>query len=520
MGISATRRARRLAWAAAVLIPVLAVILAATWLGKVSQAASSPVPAAVSDLENFQRGFTWVAQTIKPSVVFVEVEQKASSAKDSGGGTPDWRDLVPPDWPFPLPTPPRGQQPQPGPTVGQGSGVVVDSAGYIVTNEHVIDNAAKITVHLADGESYPATLVGSDPLTDLAVIKIGPKHKLVPAELGDADQLQVGSWAIAVGYPFGGGQFGGRFDQPLRYEPTITVGVISALNRQINSQQDGRPFRNLLQTDAPINPGNSGGPLVNIRAQVVGINQAIFTSGLGTGNIGVGFAVAINHQTREVIETLKGGKRMVRGRLGLLVAPLTETKQKVWGIDHGVYVERVEEGSPADKAGFKDEDIILSYEGKGISSQDEFVTAVQNTRPGTVVSVEVLREGKRVTLKPTVEQLSTAAAESRAVAEEPQKLGLTVEQVPPDVAQKAKIAGGVRVRAVDPVSDGARIGLRVGDIIIRINRQTVTDLASYRGLVNKLKPGDPLVLRVWRESDPRRGTGEFQTLELPAVSAD
>ncbi len=509
-----THRWQRIAWITAVLLPVVAVVLAATWLGKASQAAAPPVPAEVSNLEGFQRGFAWVAEKIKPSVVFIEVEQKVEASKSRGGAEmPDLRDLFP-DMPFSLPSP---QQPQGRPSIGQGSGVIVDAAGYILTNEHVVGNASKITVHLADGDSLPAQLVGVDALTDLAIIKIEAKRKLIPAQLGDADQLQVGSWAIAVGYPFGGNRYGGAFDEPLHYEPTITVGVISALNRQIQSDTSGHPFRNLVQTDAPINPGNSGGPLVNIRAQVIGINQAIFTSGLGGGNIGVGFAIPMNAATERIIGTLKGGQKVVRGRVGLFIKPLTEAERKAYArvygvqIEAGAYVDKVEPGSPADRAGFEDEDIIISLNGRAVESQDEFVSQVQSIKPGTVITVEVLRDGKRLSLKPAVEALAPSGAEKKAEAEEFHKLGLTVEAAPPELLRKAGLDRGVRVRRVDPVSDGARAGLQPDDIITKINFRPVTDLASYRAVVEQLKEGDPVVLRIWRD-------GDFDTLEIPALS--
>ncbi len=272
--------------------------------------------------------------------------------------------------------------------------------------------------------------------------------------MGDADSLQVGSWAIAVGYPFGGGEF----DQPLHYEPTITVGVISALHREIQSDRQGQPFRDLVQTDASINPGNSGGPLVNIRAQVIGINQQIMTSGLSRGNIGLGFAIPINARTREIIDTVKSGKRVVRGRLGISVGPVSDTVKKVYDTDHGVFVNDVTPGSAADKAGFKREDIILSYERKPVTSQDDFVNWVQATRPGTKVTLEILRDGKPLTLTPTVEVLEAAQEPTVAPSEEPQKLGLSVQELPDELVGKIGVTGGVRVRAVDPVSDGVRAG--------------------------------------------------------------
>jgi serine protease Do len=498
------RRLTKLAWAVALLLVVLAPILAAAWLPRTSQAAAPAVPAEISGLENFQRGFAWVANTIKPSVVFIEVERKVEAADQAEDSEPDLRDFFGPDFPFPMPSPrQRPQQPSPRIPVGQGSGVVIDPAGYILTNNHVIEEAAKITVHLGNDDSYPAEIVGRDELVDLAVVKIKPKQPLKAAELGDTDKAEVGSWAIAVGYPFGGSRTGGAFDQPLHYEPTITVGVVSALNRQIPSDREGHPFRGLVQTDAPINPGNSGGPLVNIRAQVIGINQAIYTnSPLGGGNIGVGFAIPINARTKRVIETLKGGEKVVRGRLGIVVSPVTETYRKVYGLDHGVLALQVEPGSAADRAGIKMGDVLLEFEGKQVASQDEFVNSVQATKPGTVVDILVLRDDKRVKIKATVEAMPEAEAEKKAAAVEPERLGLTVEELPAEAARKANLEGGVRVKAVDQVSDGARAGVQAGDIIFKINRAQVTDLGSYRKVVGALKAGDPVVLWVWRSGRP------------------
>jgi len=164
----------------------------------------------------------------------------------------------------------------------------------------VVGDAARVTVRLADGEYYQAAVMGSDQLSDLAVIKIEPKRPLVAAKLGDADSVKVGALTLAIGYPFGGSRAGGRFDEAMHFEPSITLGVISATNRQLASEMTGRPFRNLLQTDAPINPGNSGGALVNIRGEVIGINQAIFSPG-GTGNIGIGFAIPIESKAKKAI---------------------------------------------------------------------------------------------------------------------------------------------------------------------------------------------------------------------------
>jgi serine protease Do len=503
----------KLAWGAAILLVVLSPIFAAGWLSRTSQAASPAVPAEVTGLESFQRGFTWVADNIKPSVVFIEVERKVEAPQGEGNSDQDLRDFFGPDFPFPLPTPrSRPEQPTPRLPMGQGSGVVIDSSGYILTNNHVISEAAKVTVHLENEDSYPAEIVGRDELTDLAVIKIQPKQPLRAAELGDADRTEVGAWAIAVGYPFGGSRIGGAFDEPLRYEPTITVGVVSATNRQIPSDREGHPFRGLLQTDAPINPGNSGGPLVNIRAQVIGINQAIYTnSPLGGGNIGVGFAIPINAKTKRIIETLKGGEKVVRGRLGISVSPITEALRKQYEVDHGVLALEIEPGSAADRAGIKSGDFILEFQGKPVLSQDEFVNAVQSTKPGTTVELIVLRDDTRVKIKATVEALPEAEVEKKITPAEPEKLGISVEALPAEVARKAKLEGGVRVKKVDPVSDGARAGVQAGDIIYKINRAQITDLASYRKAVGALKRGDSVVLWVSR-------SGRLRVLEIGSLS--
>jgi serine protease Do len=466
-----------------------------TWLVRPSAgSAEAAAPPSMSTLDAVQAGFNWMADTVKPAVVFIEVEQKPQ-AEDmtSNEGVPDpLRDFFGRDFPFP-------RQPNPQiPQGGQGSGVIIDSSGYILTNNHVAGNAEKITVHLASGETYQAKLTGSDPLTDLAVVKIEPGHALPVAKLGNAANLKTGSWAMAIGFPFGGARFGGRFDEALRYEPTVTVGVISATERQLESDIQGRPFRNLIQTDAPINPGSSGGPLVNTHAEVIGINQAIFTSGPVGGNIGVGFAIPIDSNTKSVIESLKGGEPVVRGQLGVTVEPLTPALKSDYGADHGVFVNEVQADSPAARAGLKNEDVILAYGGKDVTSVDEFVTAVQNTKPGKTVEMQVLRDGKKATLKVTVEALSLGTAKKPEARAEGGKLGMAVQDLPADRASEMGIAGGVVVRSLNPRGEAARAGIQAGDVIVKIKRRPVTDVASYQAAIDELKKGDSVTIRIWR----------------------
>ncbi len=501
-------------WLAAVALTValgVAVIMFSMAWGE----APAPPPPQVVSLEQVQEGLTWVAEKVRPSVVFIEVEGKPSpQARAPQSPLPNMPDLPEP-WKrfFFGPGGPNANPPEtnPQPMIGQGSGVVIDPSGYIVTNNHVVANAAKVTVRLSDGESYRAEVKGVDKLSDLAVIKIDPKRPLPAAVLGDADKVKVGSFALAVGYPFGGSRMGGRFDEALHFEPTLTLGVISATNRQISSDMPGRPFRDLLQTDAPINPGNSGGPLVNIRGEVIGINQAIFTSGLSMGNIGVGFAIPIDARTKKIIKRLKGGEPVVRGRIGVSIEPVTEPIKHDYGVDHGVFVNDVEKGGPADKAGVKVDDVIVQWGHTKVTSPDQFVSIVQGTRPGTKMTMKVVRDRKPVTLRITVGALKPEELGQVMPQTPPKKLGLSVKPMSDEAKAKSGLEGGVVVESVDPGSDGARAGIQPGDIIFRVGGRPVSNVADYEKVTSKLKKGEPLTIRVWRN-------GRYLTAQIDSLS--
>ncbi len=530
MPLRSNTRTAKVALTASLLLALLVVIALVVLIDRPSRSvADAAPPPDLAVLEAVQNGLTWIADTVKPAVVFIEAEEAPLAGRPGAGSQPgpfvlppdfvpapdvdpdrlppgfrDWyRDFFGPGGPAPSP---RGQQPMPRlPAVGQGSGVVIDPDGYILTNHHVVGKAGKIQIHLPSGETYTGDLVGTDKLSDLAVIKIDPDQPLVAAKLGDADDLNVGNWAMAIGYPFGArglssyGGGSGRFDEPLRYEPTVTVGIISALDRQIESNIPGRPFRHLIQTDAPINPGNSGGALLNIRGEVIGINQAIFTSRLSGGNVGVGFAIPIDTHTKQVIEALKGGEPVVRGQLGVLVSPLTPAIKGVYGVDSGIFVEEVLEDTPADRAGLKAEDVITKFGGSDVTSVDWFVTRVQNSRPGATVKIGVIRDGKPMTLDVTIEALSLEVAQRERAPVERDRLGLTVETIPPEIREETGLSGGVRVATANPVGDAVRAGIKRGDVILKINRQPITDVESYTHIVAQLKPGDPVVIRSWRD---------------------
>jgi serine protease Do len=510
---SRRRRAAKIAGTVALVLAVAVGVGALSWLIRPTEGTAGQIaPPDLATLESVERGFTWIADQVKPAVVFVEVERKVRGQELEGEG-PDveaipepFRRFFGPDSPFEGPprTPPRIP-------IGQGSGVVIDPGGYILTNNHVVGDAAEVTVHMADGASYVAEVAGTDRISDLAVIKIEPDEALPAARLGDASAARVGSWAMAIGFPFGGSRSAGRFDEALRYEPTVTVGVVSAVERQIQSDIPGRPFRNLIQTDAPINPGSSGGPLVNIRGEVIGINQAIFTNAPWGGNIGVGFAIAIDESTKRIIEDLKRGDEVVRGQLGVLIEPLTEPLKADYGADYGVFVTEVQEDSAAERGGLRSEDVVVAYDGRRIDSVDQFVSSVQNTRPGTTVEIEVIRAGERKTLKVTVEELTLAARERQPRRVEQDRLGLAVQPVSPEDAAEMGVPGGVRVLEVHPMGDGARAGVRPGDVIVKIKAQPVNDMSDYREAVRELKPGESLTMRVWRE-------GHMITLQLARLS--
>jgi serine protease Do len=476
--------------------------------------AASPEP-AISSQEFIQKGFSKIAETVRPSVVRVEVEEKVSAPVSA---TPRFR-VVPREAPrdpleewfrqffgTPVPSPFRfreEQQPRDELRRGEGSGVVVDPEGYILTNVHVVKDAQRIKVTLTDSESYEAERVGSDPATDLAVIKIKPKKPLIPARLGDADKAEVGSWVLAMGNPLG-------------WEWSVSVGVISAKGRELpRPDEPYRSYHKIIQTDAAINRGNSGGPLVNINGEVIGIAQAIY-SPVGL-NIGLGFAIPIDKDTKDVIARLKRGETLARGQLGVMIEKVTPAIAEVYGAQKGVFVSDVIEGSPAAKAGVEPDDTIVKYDGKAVEDREQFVRMVEATKPGTRVALEVVRESKPLTLRVTVGSVEEEKITAKAEPAGKDRLGLTVEDVPSELGRQYGTDKGVIISDVDPVSDGARAGLQESDVIFKINRQPINDAADYKRVVSKLKKGGPVVIRL-RRMDPERGKPGIFTAQVEALS--
>jgi Do/DeqQ family serine protease len=445
-------------------------------------------------LHALEDAFTSIADQVEPTVVSIEarsavrpVADDARRQQNPNDGGDDQ------DGPFSLPDLfRRFGQPQPRSGTATGSGIIVQRRGkdaYILTNYHVVRDQDKFTVTLYDRSKVTASLVGRDPKTDLAVLKISPTQPLEDkqvARLGDSDQVRVGQWAVAIG-------------SPLRYDATLTVGVISARGRDLDISQTQR-YRDLLQTDAAINPGNSGGPLVNIDGQVIGINVAIASPG-GMGNIGIGFAIPVN-QAKMILDELITTGQVKRGYLGISTSEgnreLSKELQDLYGVKAGALVESVTPNTPAAKAGLKSEDVIIRFDGKPIGSFSDLESAVAATPPGKTVPVTVMRDKKEMTFQVTIGEQPERPKPNQEVQQS--DLGITVR--PSSEANTP----GVEISAVTPGSAAEDAGLRPGDIINRIGNDPVRDLASFKTATGKLKPGAAVVLRVLTQSPNGRST--------------
>lgn len=372
--------------------------------------------------------------------------------------------------------------------VGLGSGVVIDPRGYILTNEHVVENADKITVTLPDGREFKGEVKGKDPRSDLAVIKINATG-LPSTVLGDSSAVKIGQWVVAIGNPFGF-----ALDNP---EPTVTVGVISALHRSLGrALSRDKDFSDLIQTDAAINPGNSGGPLVNLKGEIIGINTALFST---TGGYqGVGFAIPVNTAKR-IISRLIEGKEIAYGWLGLTVQDLNDDLAAQFGLGskNGVLIAKVIENGPAQKAGLKDGDVIKRFGEADIKNVKELLSVVGSAEVGRKIRVSVVREKKDITVDVIVAQRPDRPGESLGEenAEKGQTWkGLEVKDLASIDSRRFKADGkaGIAVSRVEPGSAGDEAGIIPGDIIQTINRQAVKDISDYTRITKGLK-GNALV---------------------------
>jgi len=360
----------------------------------------------------------------------------------------------------------------------QGSGFIVSSQGHILTNNHVVRDTEQISVKLADGRDFKAKVVGTDPDTDVAVIKIDSEKDLPYLELADSDALEVGEWVLAIGNPFG-------------LNHTVTAGIVSAKGRSGIRFPDRAPeYQDFIQTDAAINPGNSGGPLIDLNGEVVGINTFIITAGYGHGgNIGIGFAIPVNMAKAVYGQLVESGK-VVRGFLGVGIQDLTAEFAKAFGLDEdakGVLIPNVQEGSAAEKSGIKHNDIIVEFEGEPVESAKDLQSRVAVLKPGTKVTVAVLRDGKR---KYFTVKLGERPGRSEIAGKPPQilqRLGLTVQELTDDVAEHFGYQGlkGVVVTRVEPDSEAARKGITRGMLIMEVNRRRVADVEEFNKAIEQ-----------------------------------
>ena len=386
------------------------------------------------------------------------------------------------------------------PAQGSGSGFIIDNDGYILTNHHVIESADRITVTLADGRAFRGEVVGADPATDVALLKIEGAQNLPEAPLGDSDQLRVGEWVCAIGNPLG-------------YVHSVTVGVVSFIGRKLfdNSLDD------YIQTDAAINFGNSGGPLINSRGEVIGINSAISSRASS-----IGFAVPIN-QAVAILPQLKADGRVARGFIGVTLTDVTPGLQRALGlsVSQGAVVQDVTPRSPAERAGLKAYDVILEVEGQAVTTNQEIIRDISGRRPGSIARLEVLREGRRQSLQVKLaerpargdefddpqDRLSPPASPPPPVPDEQVPLGLSVREMDRGFIAKYEIAEpvqGVIVHRVDPAGPANHV-LRRNLVILEINRKPTRSLAEYQRVVSTLRAGDVAAIYYYDPTSTRRG---------------
>ena len=423
------------------------------------------VPAATPAARALGDQFARIAKAVSPAVVHIRATQviRTQPMPSPFFDDPLWRrffgDEMPP------------QQPREYRRQGVGSGIIVSEDGYILTNNHVVAGSTELTVKLTDGGEYKGQVVGTDPPTELALVKIDAEG-LPVAPLGDSDKIEVGHVVLAIGNPFG-------------LDRTVTDGIISAKGR---SNVDVAQYRDFIQTSAPINPGNSGGPLVNLDGEVVGVNTAIFSQ--GGGGIGIGFAIPIN-MAKRVMEDLKGPKhRVTRAWLGIGMGAeeMSQEKAQELGLEkpRGVLVAEVFKGGPAQKAGLKQNDVILAIEGKPVNNSQQLALRVAEAKPGATVAVTVWRDKKELKVPVTlVERTEEVEAQARGAEE---VLGLRVQDLTDELAGQLGVTGekGVVVAAVQRDGPAVRAGLRPGDLIQEVGREKVSSVAEFRARLAKL----------------------------------
>jgi len=431
--------------------------------------AHSAAPASFADL----------VDSVKGSVVNISTTQtlKENPMQPFFGPNSPFRDFFGDDFKRFFGDNPQGQLK----THALGSGFIISEDGLILTNNHVVEKADEIKIKTLEGNEYDGNVVGRDPKTDIALVQIKVKEKLPkPAKLGDSEAIRVGDWVMAVGNPFGLGN-------------TVTAGIISAKGRVIGAGQ----YDDFLQTDAAINPGNSGGPLFNMNGEVVGINTAIVAQGQG-----IGFATPIN-MAKDILEQLKTGK-VIRGWLGIMIQDITPELAESFGttVTKGVIVADVVGDSPAEKGGLKRGDIVETLNGKPVENANQLSRSVAAMAPESKATIEVIRDGKPVTIKLTIGTMPEEAQMKQGAGPKAESAwGITVQNLTPELAHRFGVdekEGGVVITDLAAGSPAAEARLRQGDIVEEVNRRKIQNVRDWKQATEKMKKGEPLLLLVKR----------------------
>ena len=453
--------------------------------------AKPPAPRidARAVLQAMEEAFSAVADRVTPAVVNVSTV----SRRPAGGSTDDpqrFREFFGDEFYERY----FKRRPREEPR-SSGSGVIVDPAGYILTNNHVIENAQEITVRLSDSRKFTATLVGRDPKTDLAVLKVDAPAPLPTAELGDSERLRVGQWVVAIGNPFG-------------LDRTVTVGIVSATAR---TRVGVTTYENFIQTDASINPGNSGGPLANLDGRVIGINTAIVAAGQG-----IGFSIPIN-EAKAVMGQLIARGKVVRGWLGIAIQDVTDELAGSFGVSEreGVLVADVIKGGPGEAAGLRPGDVIVELGGTKIREVPDLQRRVANVAPGQMVAVGVVRDRAPQRLTVRVGEMPTddAATAEAEIDIGPEGFGLQVEPLAPDTAERLGLSFSQGLLVTDVAAGGPadRAGLRRGDVILEVDRKPVQDALGLQKALGAVPAGRSVL--VWVHRPGAEARNQFLVLE-------
>ena len=436
--------------------------------------------------------FATIAERVAPAVVYIEAEKVEKVQYRSMMDDPFFEDF----WRFF--GEPRGRE-QERRSVSRGSGFFISQDGYLITNNHVVENAEKVTLKTLDNQEYNAKVIGTDPDSDVALLKVDKKN-FPFVELGSSDQCRPGEWVLAIG-------------NPLSFEHTVTAGIISAKGRQLLG---GPTYQNFIQTDAAINPGNSGGPLVNMQGEVIGINAMISTT--TGGSIGIGFAIP-SDLAKKVVQQLKEKGRVVRGYLGVRgIYPVDEGIRKSLDIDvkQGAMVQEVESGTPADKAGMKAYDVITEVNGTPVKDHNDLLIKIADIPPGTTIDIKVVRKGgEEKILKAKITERETEEEQVPTTSSD-KDIGFKVRELNSRLASRLGLQTeeGLIVTEITRYSEADRKGIRRGDIIIEVNQNKMKTLGDFEDILKKAKSGDAVMLLMRREGNGR-STDFIVTLSIP-----